>query len=103
MEANLAERIAAHPSYQQLKARRSSFGWWLTAAMLVVYYGFILLVAFDKPLLASRLGEGVMTLGMPIGLGVIVFTIVITGIYVRRANNEFDRLSDEVNQSVLAK
>ncbi|MEN9627083.1 MAG: hypothetical protein RJA10_309 [Pseudomonadota bacterium] len=101
MEANLAERIAAHPSYQQLKARRSSFGWWLTAAMLVVYYGFILLVAFDKPLLASRLGEGVMTLGMPIGLGVIVFTILITGIYVRRANSEFDRLSEEINKAVL--
>jgi uncharacterized membrane protein (DUF485 family) len=101
MEANLAERIAAHPSYQQLKARRSSFGWWLTASMLVVYYGFIVLVAFNKPLMATRLGEGVMTLGMPIGLGVIVFTIVITAIYVRRANNEFDRLSEEVNKAVL--
>ena len=101
MEANLAERIAAHPSYQQLKARRSSFGWWLTAAMLVVYYGFILLVAFDKPLLASRLGDGVMTLGMPIGLGVIVFTIVITAVYVRRANNEFDKLSDDITKAVL--
>ena len=97
MESNLVQRIAAHPSYQQLKARRTRFGWWLTAAMMVVYYGFILLVAFDKPLLASRLGEGVTTLGMPIGLGVIVFTIVITGIYVRRANSEFDRLSEEVN------
>jgi uncharacterized membrane protein (DUF485 family) len=101
MEANLAERIAAHPSYQQLKARRSSFGWWLTAAMLVVYYGFIVLVAFDKPLMATRLGDGVMTLGMPIGLGVILFTVIITAIYVRRANNEFDRLSDEVNKAVL--
>ena len=101
MEANLAERIAAHPSYQQLKARRSSFGWWLTAAMLVVYYGFIVLVAFDKPLMATRLGTGVMTLGMPIGLGVILFTVVITAIYVRRANNEFDRLSAEVNKAVL--
>ena len=101
METDLVQRIAAHPSYQQLKARRSSFGWWLTGAMMVVYYGFILLVAFDKPLLASRLGEGVTTLGMPIGLGVIVFTIVITGIYVRRANSEFDRLSEEVNQAVM--
>ena len=101
MESNLVQRIAAHPSYQQLKARRTRFGWWLTAAMMVVYYGFILLVAFDKPLLASRLGEGVTTLGMPIGLGVIVFTIVITGIYVRRANSEFDRLSEEVNQAVM--
>ena len=101
MESNLVQRIAAHPSYQQLKARRTRFGWWLTAAMMVVYYGFILLVAFDKPLLASRLGEGVTTLGMPIGLGVIVFTIVITAIYVRRANSEFDRLSEEVNQAVM--
>lgn len=101
MDQQLAVRIASHPSYQKLKARRTSFGWWLTAAMMVVYYGFIMLVAFNKPLLSSRLGEGVTTLGMPIGLAVIVFTIVITAIYVRRANSEFDRLSEEVNQAVL--
>jgi len=102
METSLAQRIAAHPSYRELKARRSSFGWWLTGAMMVVYYGFILLVAFDKPLLASRLGDGVMTLGMPIGLGVIVFTVLITAIYVRRANREFDRLSDDIQQAMSA-
>lgn len=101
MEDDLAKRIASHPKYQELKAKRSSFGWWLTAAMMVVYYGFILLVAFDKPLLARRLGDGVMTLGMPIGLFVILFTVVITAIYVRRANNEFDKLSDDINKAVL--
>lgn len=101
MEDDLTRRIASHPKYQELKAKRSSFGWWLTAAMMVVYYGFILLVAFDKPLLAKRLGEGVTTLGMPIGLAVIVFTIVITAIYVRRANNEFDQLSDDITKAVL--
>jgi uncharacterized membrane protein (DUF485 family) len=101
MDQQLAMRVASHPSYQKLKARRTSFGWWLTAAMMVVYYGFILLVAFNKPLLSSRLGEGVTTLGMPLGLAVIVFTIVITAIYVRRANSEFDRLSEEVNQAVM--
>ena len=100
MEANLALRIAAHPSYQALKARRTSFGWWLTAAMMVVYYGFIMLVAFNKPLLSTRLGEGVMTLGIPLGFGVIVFTVVITAIYVRRANSEFDRLTEEVSKAV---
>jgi uncharacterized membrane protein (DUF485 family) len=66
-----------------------------------VYYGFILLVAFNKPLLATRLGEGVTTVGMPLGLGVILFTILITGIYVRRANSEFDKLSDDLNKAVL--
>ncbi len=101
MQTDLAHKIASHPRYQELKAKRSSFGWRLTLAMLAVYYGFILLVAFDKPFLATRLGEGVMTIGMPIGLGVIVFTIVITVFYVRRANDEFDRLSDEINQAVL--
>ena len=100
MEDDLAKRIASHPKYQELKSKRSSFGWWLTAAMLVVYYGFILLVAFDKPLLASRIGSGVMTLGMPIGLGVIVFTVVITGIYVRRANSEFDDLTEDIKKAV---
>ncbi len=101
MQNDLAQRIAALPQYQELKRKRTAFGLWLTLAMLIVYYGFILLVAFDKPLLAKRLGEGVMTLGMPIGLGVIIFTIVITGNYVFRANNEFDRLSAEINKAVL--
>jgi len=101
MEQVMAERIAALPKYQELKAKRTSFGVWLTVSMLVVYYGFILLVAFNKPLLASKLGAGVMTLGMPIGLGVIVFTVVITAIYVRRANSEFDALADQINKAVL--
>ncbi len=101
MEDELAKRIASHPKYQELKAKRTSFGWWLTIGMLVVYYGFILLVAFNKPLLATRIGSGVMTLGMPIGLGVILFTVIITAIYVRRANSEFDKLSDEITKAVL--
>ena len=101
MEDDLAKRIASHPKYQELKAKRSSFGWWLTAAMMVVYYGFILLVAFDKPFLAQRLGNGVMTMGIPIGFGVIVFTIVITAIYVKRANSEFDDLNDAITKAVL--
>lgn len=101
MDDTLAARVASHPKYQELKSKRTRFGIWLTIAMLVVYYGFILLVAFNKPLLAARLGEGVTTLGMPIGLFVIVFTIVITAIYVRRANNEFDQLSEEINKAVL--
>ena len=101
MDDKLVQKIASDPRYQQLKARRTSFGMWLTLAMLVVYYGFILLVAFNKPLLATRLGEGVTTVGMPLGLGVILFTILITGIYVKRANSEFDKLSDDLNKAVL--
>ncbi|WP_313352162.1 DUF485 domain-containing protein [Paracoccus sp. (in: a-proteobacteria)] len=101
MQDNLAERIAADPNYQLLKAKRSRFGWILTIAMLVVYYGYILMIAFDKELLATRIGDGVMTWGIPLGFGVIVFTIVITGIYVRRANGEFDELSEKIRREAL--
>jgi uncharacterized membrane protein (DUF485 family) len=102
MDPILTQRIAQHPDYIALKSRRGRLGWSLTAAMLAVYYGFILLVAFDKPLLASRLGDGVTTLGMPIGLAVIVFTVLITGLYVRRANGEFDRLTAKLRAEVAA-
>jgi uncharacterized membrane protein (DUF485 family) len=100
MDMKTAAAIAAHPKYQELKSKRSSFGWWLTLAMMLVYYGFIVLVAFNKPFLASRLGEGVMTVGMPIGLGVILFTVVITVVYVRRANREFDMLAGDLQKAV---
>ena len=101
MDAPLTDRIAADPNYQLLKSRRSRFGWTLTLAMLIVYYGFILLIAFSKGLLAARIGDGVMTWGIPIGFGVIVFTIVITAIYVQRANSEFDDLAEKVKREAL--
>ena len=101
MEDDVVQRIVSNPHYQALKSKRSSFGWWLTLAMMVVYYGFIMLVAFNKELLSQKLGAGVMTVGIPVGFGVIIFTIVITIIYVRRANTEFDDLSDAVKKAVL--
>ena len=101
MDTDLTQRILRDPRYQELKAKRSRFGWWLTLAMMLVYYGFILLVAFDKPFLATRLGAGVTTVGMPLGLAVIVFTIVITGLYVRRANSEYDALTEQITKAAL--
>ena len=96
MENDLATKIAANPKYQKLVRTRSSFGWILTAIMMVVSYGYIALIAFNKEVLSARLGEGVMTVGIPVGFGVIVFTILITGFYVRRANSEFDQLTREI-------
>jgi uncharacterized membrane protein (DUF485 family) len=101
MESDLALRIAQHPKYRELKAKRTSLGWWLSLAGMVAYYGFILLVAFDKPLLARKIGAGVTTLGMPLGVAVIVFTIIITWIYIRRANSEFDSLTEQIVKGVV--
>jgi len=96
MSDAVVARIEANPKYQELKRKRSSFGWTLTILMFIVYYGYIGLIAFDKPFLAQPFGAGVTSLGIPIGMGVIIFTILITAIYVRRANSEYDTLTAEI-------
>ena len=92
----IVARIEANPKYLELRQKRNTLGWTLTILMLVVYFGYIALIAFNKPFLAQPIGNGVTTLGIPIGLAVIVFTIVITGIYVRKANGEYDQLTAEI-------
>lgn len=98
MEDDLVARIEANPTYQALKAKRTGFGWTLTIIMLLAYYGYIAVIAFDKELFGLRIGEGVTTLGIPVGVGLIVFTILITGYYVRRANTEFDELTARIQK-----
>ncbi len=92
----VVQKIQSHPKYLELRSKRNRLGVFLTVLMLVAYYGYIALIAFDKKFLAQSIGSGVTTLGIPIGLGVILFTIVITGIYVRRANGEFDALTKQI-------
>ena len=96
MNDSIAAKIEANPKYHELRHKRNAFGWTLTVLMLVVYFGYIALIAFNKPFLAQPIGSGVTTIGIPIGLGVIIFTIVITSIYVHRANSEYDKLTAEI-------
>ena len=96
MHDPVADKIQSHPKYLALRRKRNLFGWTLTILMLAVYYGYIGLIAFDKPFLAQAIGSGVTSIGIPLGLGVIVFTIVITLLYIRRANGEFDRETAEI-------
>ena len=96
MSDPVVQKIQSHPKYLELRTKRNRLGIFLTALMLIVYYGYIALIAFDKKFLAQPIGTGVTTLGIPIGMGVIIFTIVITAIYVRRANGEFDTLTKEI-------
>jgi uncharacterized membrane protein (DUF485 family) len=102
MEQDIAQLVKSDPNYQKLVRERSRFGWTLTAIMMIVYYGYILLLAFDKELLSRKIGNGVMTWAMPVGLSVIIFTVLITGIYVRRANSEFDQLTAAIKARVQA-
>ena len=78
-------------------ATRKSLGWTLSILMLVIYFGFFLLVAFDRSFLGTPLsGAGVTTIGIPIGLAVIVSAFVLTGIYVVKANARYDELTRQI-------
>lgn len=93
------DRVSEHPIFQTLVRERTRYGWILTGLMLVVYFGFIGLIAFDKALLATKVG-GTASLGFYMGMFVIVFAFVLTGIYVARANTRFDRLAADLTRSL---
>jgi len=91
-----AEKIRNNPKFRELVAKRTRFAWILSAIILVIYFGFVAIIAFDKSILAAPIGAGVMTVGFPVGVGVILSAIVLTGIYVYRANGEFDDLNRQI-------
>jgi uncharacterized membrane protein (DUF485 family) len=99
-ERAMLARVAEDERYRELVRERSRFGWTLSIIMMVVFFGYISLIAYDKALLARSAFGGTMTLGIPIGIGVILVAILLTGIYVRRANRRFDPLVRTIRQDV---
>ncbi|HEX5709858.1 MAG TPA: DUF485 domain-containing protein [Sulfuricurvum sp.] len=97
MKQEMVDRIKNDPDFLQLVRVRSKFAWTLTIVMLVIYFGFVLTIAFDPSILGTPLVAGsVTTVGIPVGVGVIISAFVLTGIYVRRANGEFDELTRRI-------
>lgn len=96
MNEELMRRIEANPRFAELVHKKTSFGWKLSLVMLAIYYGFILVIAFSPKTLGTSLSGGVMTVGIPVGVAVILSAFLLTGIYVRRANSEFDALNAQI-------
>ena len=84
------QKLRADPRYAALVRRRNRFCWLLAAIVCLAYYGFIALIAFDKPLLGHPIGSGVTSIGIPVGLGLIALIVALTGLYVWRANSRYD-------------
>ncbi|AVY95429.1 MULTISPECIES: DUF485 domain-containing protein [Microvirgula] len=97
------KRVQQNPKFAELVHKKTSFGWALSIAMLVIYYGFILILAFSPHTLGTPISSsGVTTWGIPVGIGIILSAFVLTGIYVRRANTEFDQLNQQIVDEVNA-
>ncbi len=100
MTPDTFQRVKRDPRFQDLVAKRTRFAWTLSAAMLAIYFGFVFVIAFAPKTLATPLGSGVTTVGIPIGLFVIVSAFVLTGLYVRRANSEFDAMTRAIIEEI---
>ena len=79
----------SHTTLEAVSAARWRIAISLTIAMMVAYFGFILLVAFNKPLLGTRIVPG-LSLGILLGALVIVVAWALTWIYIRWANAHYD-------------
>ncbi len=91
------DHIRNNPKFHVLIRSKARLSWTLCGLMWCVYFAFILLVAFYPEVLAHKIAAGsIISWGIPLGLAVIIFTIVLTGMYVHRANTSFDQLTDEV-------
>ena len=97
MSKIMASHIQNNPKYLELKTKRDALAWTLSGIVCVIYFGFILMVAFTPDILTAPLtAGGVIPTGMLIGVGVIVASILLTGIYVYQANEVFDPLINEL-------
>jgi len=92
MDDGMLARIKGDPNYQALVKERSAFGWTLAIIMLVLYYGYIAFVAFDPAIFGVKV-SGMITIGLIVGVALIVISIVLTGLYVMRANSRYDSLT----------
>ncbi|NJD26234.1 MAG: DUF485 domain-containing protein [Betaproteobacteria bacterium] len=91
------ERMRANPKFRELVARRGRFAWTLAIVVLAMFYGFVMIVAFNPGALGQPVAEGSkLTVGVAAELFMFIFFWVLTAVYVRRANTEFDALTQEV-------
>src|SRR5471030_76163 len=97
MSESISGKIQKNPKYLELANRRGRLAWTLSAIVCVVFYGFILMVAFTPDIITTPISAGsVIPLGLPLGVGIILLCCLLTGIYVYESNTKFDPLFEEI-------
>jgi uncharacterized membrane protein (DUF485 family) len=99
MSELIASKIQSNPKYLQLVKRRDTLSWTLSVIVFVVYFGFTLSIAFAPGFITQPISAGsVIPLGIVLGIGVIVLSALLTGVYVYKANGTFDPIVREIVQ-----
>jgi uncharacterized membrane protein (DUF485 family) len=95
------QEILQDEDFKSLTSQKNTISIILTILELVLYFGFIVLIAFYKPFLSQKLSEGsATTIGIPIAVGTIILSWVFTGIYIFWANNKYDVLVKKVKGKI---
>ncbi|SHK17782.1 DUF485 domain-containing protein [Thermocrinis minervae] len=93
------KEILQSKEFEQLVSAKNTVAFTLTALELIVYFGFILLLAFNKQIFSIKIGES-MPLGIPLGIGVIVISWILTGVYVYWSNKVYDQKVQEIKKKL---
>jgi uncharacterized membrane protein (DUF485 family) len=102
MSTEIYERIRRNPKFEELVSKRTTFAVTLSVIVLVVFYGFILVVAFKPSLLAQPLWQGsATTIAIPIGAGIIWSFWLMMGYYIYRANKDFDEINADIVKEAM--
>lgn len=101
LEQQLVRKVVHDPEFLALIKKKNAISFSLMAIMLLTYFGFAALLALSPQTLAKPMGGA--TLGIALGLGVILVACVLTGIYVRWANTEYDSLIQKLNARLAEK
>jgi uncharacterized membrane protein (DUF485 family) len=95
----MIHEVLEDSDFKTLSSQKNTISIILTILELVLYFGFIALIAFNKPFLAQKF-SGAITVGIPIAVGTIVLSWVLTGIYIRWANTKYDVLVKKVREKI---
>lgn len=91
------QRILQNPDFQHMVRKKSSLSKIFSIMTVVMYTAYMLMLGFNPKFFATPVSEGsVTTIGIYLGLGVILFSILITAIYVQKANGEYDTMTNKV-------
>ena len=106
MDNMQVQKIIQSPQFIEMAKKKTSLGKTFTLITLIIYFGYLLMIGFNKGFFATSISPGsATTIGIYIGFAIVLFAVIITGIYVVKANGELDNMAskivDEINSGKI--
>lgn len=101
-EQEVAKKVLAHPKFQSMARQKALLGWTFSAIMFFVYVAYIWVIGTSPQLLATKVSDNsIITVGIYIGICMIIFSFLITLVYVYIANGKFEDMTQDAVKEVM--